>query len=88
MIFSKVVPATSIALFVKDILVFEEKGDPEYTELLFFADGYPGLIFHSTPRGQWVGVSVKDFIPITKFQQSFEQLSTKDYEKLSDIVSN
>lgn len=33
-----------------------------------------------------VGISVKDFIQITKFQQSFEQLSMKDYKKLTDIV--
>ncbi|MES2560397.1 MAG: helix-turn-helix domain-containing protein [Bacteroidota bacterium] len=35
---------------------------------------------------QQVGISVKHFIQITKFQQSFEQLSLKDYKKLTDIV--
>ena len=51
---SKIVPDKSIALFVKDILIFEETGDPTNTELPFFADGYPGLMFHITPKGQWV----------------------------------
>ena len=33
-----------------------------------------------------VGISVKDFIQITKFKQSFEQLSLKDYKRIADIV--
>jgi AraC-like DNA-binding protein len=33
-----------------------------------------------------VGLTARDFIQITKFQQSLEQLATKDYTKLTDIV--
>ena len=54
MIFAKLKPNESIALFVKDILVFDETNNPENTVLPFFADGYPGLMFHITPKGQWV----------------------------------
>lgn len=47
---------------------------------------------HITPRTferrflKEVGISAKDFIQITRFQQSLEQLTGKDYSKLSDIV--
>lgn len=54
MIFDKVKPNEAISLFVKDILVFEETGNPANTELPFYADGYPGFMFHITPNGQWV----------------------------------
>lgn len=33
-----------------------------------------------------VGVSPKDFIQITRFQESFKQLAGEDYAKLTDIV--
>lgn len=39
-------PDKSIALFVKNILVFEEPDADKHTTLPFFADGYPGLMFH------------------------------------------
>jgi AraC-like DNA-binding protein len=47
-------PAGEISLFVRNILVFEEKENPAGTILPFFADGYPGLMFHMTPNGLWV----------------------------------
>ena len=52
--FNKVKPNDSIALFVKDILVFDETTNPDNTVLPFFADGYPGFLFHITPNGQLV----------------------------------
>lgn len=45
-----IVPDQSIALFVKNILVFENSESSE-TILPFFADGYPGLLFHQTENG-------------------------------------
>lgn len=45
-----IIPDQSIALFVKNIMVFENKDDVE-TVIPFFADGYPGLMFHQTERG-------------------------------------
>ena len=64
MIFSKVKPNESIALFVKDILVFDETNNPENTVLPFFADGYPGFLFHITPNGQLVQPQNKK-MPVT-----------------------
>jgi AraC-like DNA-binding protein len=49
-----ITPGTKINLFVKNILVFEEQAKPDQTILPFFADGYPGLMFHITPNGLWV----------------------------------
>ncbi len=53
---SKVIdPDSSVSLFVRNILIFQEHavGD-QMTVLPFYADGYPGLMFHNTPQGMWV----------------------------------
>jgi len=47
-------PDKNVDLFVKSILIFEQDEKDKDTGLPFFADGYPGLIFHITPNGQWV----------------------------------
>ncbi len=41
----------SISLFVKDILVFEETNRTTEMQLPFYADGYPGLLYHETENG-------------------------------------
>lgn len=48
--FQSIIPDKSISLFVKNIWVFEseEKGA---TSLPFFADGFPGLLFHQSEKG-------------------------------------
>lgn len=43
-------PDDAIALFVKEILVFEDETNRP-TALPFFADGYPGMLFQDTPNG-------------------------------------
>ncbi len=47
-------PHESIALFVKQVMVFEGREKGRQTVLPFFADGYPGLIYHETEKGLWV----------------------------------
>lgn len=49
-----IIPGEEINLFVRNILVFEEKANQPNTVLPFFADGYPGLLFHQTNEGLWV----------------------------------
>jgi AraC-like DNA-binding protein len=49
--FKSVTPDKSISLFVKNILVFDEKENNQKTVLPFFADGYPGLMFQETEKG-------------------------------------
>lgn len=48
--FTNIKPGKHIALFVKNIMVFEETGDNQKTILPFFADGYPGLVFYEAPK--------------------------------------
>lgn len=48
MIFQSIIPDKSISLFVKDIWIFESEGSDIKTNLPFFADGYPGLMFQQT----------------------------------------
>ncbi|QNL51024.1 AraC family transcriptional regulator [Olivibacter sp. SDN3] len=50
----KMVPPTSVALLVKDILIFEETDSGKETNLPFFADGYPGLLFQQTAHGLFI----------------------------------
>lgn len=47
-------PGEEVSLFVKNILLFEEKANPTDTILPFFADGYPGLVYQETESGMWV----------------------------------
>lgn len=44
-------PPDSIALFVKNISVFESTAANRQTILPFYADGYPGLMFQQTQNG-------------------------------------
>ncbi len=44
-------PPDSIALFVKNISVFESTAANRQTTLPFYADGYPGLMFQQTQNG-------------------------------------
>lgn len=47
-LFHTVIPDQSISLFVKNILIFEESGSNSKTVLPFFADGFPGILFHES----------------------------------------
>jgi len=49
--FQNLIPDSSISLFVKNILFFEEEQDNQKTILPFFADGYPGLVFQKSKNG-------------------------------------
>jgi len=46
-----IIPDKSISLFVKNIWVFENEEKNLITNLPFFADGYPGLMFQQTDNG-------------------------------------
>lgn len=47
-------PEPALSLFVKSILVFENTDASKKTVLPFYADGYPGLLYHRTPNGMHV----------------------------------
>lgn len=52
--FKNIIPDQKIALFVKSILVFENKDSSANTVLPFFADGYPGIMYQETEKGLYV----------------------------------
>lgn len=52
--YRKINPQDKIAQITKEILFFEETSEPDNSIIPFFADGFPGLLFHITPEGQWV----------------------------------
>src|SRR5687768_112092 len=49
--FQSIEPDKSISLFVKSIWVLESEDPTLNTNLPFFADGYPGLMFDETENG-------------------------------------
>lgn len=49
--FQSIVPDPSVSLFVKNIWVFESEEKGSTTNLPFFADGFPGLMFQQTENG-------------------------------------
>lgn len=57
-------PSADIALFVQNIWVFDEPGNPGRIGLPFFADGYAGLIFFDSPGGMYVTPQHKPMPPL------------------------
>jgi len=49
--FKSITPPKSIAPFVKNIMIFQEKELNEHTSLPFFADGFPGLVYQNSSNG-------------------------------------
>lgn len=49
--FQNIIPDKSISLFVRNIWVFESAVKKVKTNLPFFADGFPGLMFQQTENG-------------------------------------
>lgn len=72
--FQTILPDKSIALFVKSILVFEESEKDVKTILPFFADGYPGLIFHETANGLLVNPHDKVMPPLFLYGQTIKPI--------------
>src|SRR5690349_18450564 len=46
-----IAPHESLALFVKDIIIFKDEVASGKTVLPFYADGYPGIMFNQTENG-------------------------------------
>ena len=67
-----IAPPPSVSLFVKAILVFEEGDNARQTVLPFFADGYPGLLYHQTPGGLVVNPHGKPMPPLFLYGQTIQ----------------
>lgn len=72
--FKTIIPDTSISLFVKTILVFEEFDNSQKTILPFFADGYPGLIFQETKNGLIVSPHNKEMPSFFLYGQTIKPI--------------
>ena len=72
MISTVIAPDTSISLWVKQVLIFEDKQGSQKTSLPFFADGFPGLIFHETENGLFVNPHNKKMPSLFLYGQTIE----------------
>jgi len=72
--FQAINPGKSISLFVKNILVFEERELKQKTVLPFFADGYPGMIFQETANGLWVNPHKKQMPAFFLYGQTIKPI--------------
>jgi AraC-like DNA-binding protein len=66
---------SSIALFVKNILIFEEEDINAKTMLPFYADGYPGILFHVSAKGLFVMPQNKQMPNLFLYGQTIHPIS-------------
>ncbi len=67
-------PSEKISLFVKNIFVFENTDSNAHTLLPFFADGYPGLLFHQTNHGLTVQPYKKEMPSLFLYGQTLKPI--------------
>jgi AraC-like DNA-binding protein len=68
-----IIPDKSIALLVKQVMVFEDDQNQQ-TILPFFADGYPGLMFQQTENGLLVNPHRKQMPVIFLYGQTLHPI--------------
>jgi len=64
----------ALSPFVKSIMVFESIEADVKTNLPFFADGFPGLMFHETPNGLYVNPHKKRMPQLFIYGQTIEPI--------------
>lgn len=64
----------TLSPFVKSIMVFENNDPNIKTNLPFFADGFPGLMFHETPNGLYVNPHKKRMSSLFLYGQTIEPI--------------
>jgi len=72
--FQNIIPDKSIALFVKNIWVFENENST-HTSLPFFADGYTGLMFQQSENGLTVSPHNKKMPEIFLYGQTIKPIT-------------
>lgn len=72
--FRAVDPDETVSLFVKTILIFEETENTSQTVLPFFADGYPGILFHDTEKELWVSPHNKQMPHLFLYGQTLKPI--------------
>jgi AraC-like DNA-binding protein len=64
----------ALSPFIKSIMVFECDEANTKTKLPFFADGFPGLIYHETPNGLYVNPHNKRMPKLFVYGQTIEPI--------------
>ncbi|UIR57416.1 AraC family transcriptional regulator [Sphingobacterium sp. SRCM116780] len=72
--FQDIIPDQTIALFVKNIWVFEGGDENAKTRLPFFADGYPGLLFQQAENGLIIYPHNKEMPTIFLYGQTIKPI--------------
>lgn len=80
-----ILPDKSIALFVKQVMVFEDDQNHE-TVLPFFADGYPGLMFQQTENGLLINPHRKQMPVLFLYGQTIHPIELVMHGKYKLIV--
>ena len=76
----------ALSPFVKSIMVFESNETDIKTNLPFFADGFPGLMFHETPNGLFVNPHKKRMPQLFVYGQTIEPIEIEIFGTYQMIV--
>ncbi|AQX51273.1 helix-turn-helix domain-containing protein [Elizabethkingia anophelis] len=87
MSFQEIIPNEPLSLFIKSILIFENSENSEITKLPFFADGYPGLLFHKTDGGLTVIPHHKEMPDLFIYGQTINPIELEIKGSYSIIVA-
>jgi len=86
MIVDSIKPADILSPFIKSILVFECSESNTDTHLPFFADGFPGLMYHKSPNGLYVHPHNKRMPEFFIYGQTIEPIEIEVFGEFQMIV--
>ena len=69
-----IAPNPSLSLLVKNILILEAQNEGQQTVLPFYADGFPGLMFHQTTTGLLVNPHEKQMPVLFLYGQTIKPI--------------
>ena len=84
--FQTIIPGKSVSLFVKSIWVFENDDNDIRTNLPFFADGYPGLMFQQTDNGLTVKPHNKKMPELFLYGQTIQPIELEIQGRFTLII--
>lgn len=64
----------SLSPFIKSITIYDNDDTDAHTTLPFFADGFPGLMYHESPNGLFVNPHQKHMPPLFLYGQTIEPI--------------
>jgi len=84
--FQTIIPGKSVSLFVKSIWMFENDDNDIRTNLPFFADGYPGLMFQQTDNGLTVKPHNKKMPELFLYGQTIQPIELEIQGRFTLII--